>query len=690
MSESAPSRRSNSDITGLLVLAGIVVVFILGHIWGYWLFDNNWSLTHWQYLPAWYVVSWSIALVGLGWVSVRYHQTLDRAHLSNRSLFIAGIVATLLLVLFQFDSFVFGGGNLKVAQLSQREFHIHRWYEFGASQILSALYRMLESLLATFVDMSSAGLKNFAAVSSYKLVSFGSALASMVIVWSIAGLISTTVRQRVLAFVVCFFSSVTLLYFGFVGLETALVPVAWLTALLGLRLLHRFTVSDLLILWFSVGIGVVLHMTGVYLIPAALFVSVVSVVRFRGVRWLGLGLSVGMVVVLILGVYYLARNDLEVARALLFWHGKNPHSDYGLLSLRHLGDMLQIGLLTLPEVLLMPYLIFKSRRTGLPVDRILFSLILGISGAAIMIFRDPTNSVVLDFPLLISTLAPRSLVVALLLLHFDRKSTGSGRLLPATAAVCALLPFGYIPAYSRISYAENYVASYLDQHNAFYRTASLAFRDAWFYNGNMAAAGKWEAEMPIKSPEYLNMRGVSDLISHDKVDDALAVLFQIKASHPFWSKPRAMIAVAQMTKGRHSLAKPEIDTCLMLEPFNRDHRINLYNYYRDLGQYVSALETIDQTLALFPHDLAIRSDRLLVLFRMGDATSAGELADLLTNENADLPIPHLVKGLLMAQTGNSSQAVRELERFLAIAPDHTDAPRVREIIEQLGNLGQGN
>ena len=74
--------------------------------------------------------------------------------------------------------------------------------------------------------------------------------------------------------------------------------------------------------------------------------------------------------------------------------------------------------------------------------------------------------------------------------------------------------------YIWIGRAGDYTQAYFARHDAYQRTGVLAFRDAYFVRGDYDKANAWEADLPVKSPDFLNLRGCSDLSFGGKDDVA--------------------------------------------------------------------------------------------------------------------------------------------------------------------------
>jgi len=299
----------------------------------------------------------------------------------------------------------------------------------------------------------------------------------------------------------------------------------------------------------------------------------------------------------------------------------------------------------------------------------------------VVLILDPVYNIVLDYPRLTAYLFPISLALAVLVTR--QKNQGHNRLLAVLATVCLMLPLSYLPNYVRIAKADPYVTDYLEKHDSFYLDGCLAFRDAYFYRKELDEANAWEWKLPSKSPDYLNLEGVKALATQGEEVEALRTLYKIIAKNPYWSEARAVFVSIQMKPGRYALAKPQIDTCLMLEPYRKEYLMNLYRYYRDIRSYPQALMSIKKVLKIFPGDYELKTDLMIVYYRSGAPQTADSLADVLLAADSTLPYPYLIKGLIAERRNERQAAISLIKKFIALAPNEPDTPAIQERLNEL-------
>ena len=368
---------------------------------------------------------------------------------------------------------------------------------------------------------------------------------------------------------------------------------------------------------------------------------------------------------------------------MLFIKGHLPHSDYGLFSGRHIGDILQLFFLAIPLAAVMKVTAFLQKGWLKNNHPAMAFWLMGSTGAILIFIANPTNNIVLDFPRLTAYLTPFSILLVLLLVKMQYQANLSRRFVAVLAAAALMLPFSYLPAYTKIEQAKHYLNDYMDKHENFYRMGLIAIRDAHYYREEFRSADYWEWQLPVKSLEYLTLKGTRDLIRAGRNEEALEVLYQAISRNPYWTEPRDMIAIVQMNLGHLELAKPQIDTCLMLEPNKRNHLSNLYRYFRDTGNLIRAKETVDRQLDLYPDNPEVKTDLMIINYRLGRMKTADSLAEHLMEQDPDLPFPYLIKGFVREKTDDLKAAVRYYQKFIELGSNEIEKPMIEKKLDSL-------
>ncbi len=664
------------------------IIFIILRIWGYQYFDNNWSLTGWLFQPWWYNSLWAVlffttlilAFIKSGQIAAFFNSALRN---------VAGLLLIILLLfLFQFDSILFAGGNLRIAQLAQTEHIIHRWYEFGSSFIVFGFFELFKLLGI---------VANTAALFAWKTLLWISILASLAGSLILSGELTRRYEIRFWLFFIIFFGPHSLSFLGLLNPQITFVPVLIWFTLFAVRAVKNRSLASLLTVWLIVIIGICLHFFAVFLLPAAVYVTFQCTFKLKRhsiITFLATLFSYGLVLITI---YYLAKNNLEFSREILFLNGKHPFVNYGLFSFEHIGDSIQILLLAFPQFMAILFLILTHRPQGTGFQIGGISRLLMGSGLIAIFVMDPVHSMLLDFPLFVVYLSGAGILAAATVRLAVDKPESSSRLQAILAVMSVFLPFSYAPVYTRINIADSAVSAFLDKNQDYCIPVVLAIRDAYFFEaknlslrGDSAGAGKnfdkanqWEQSLPLKSQDYLGFRGAGELADRGEFDAAIEELYRLKTKFPYWTEPRLLLSQLQLNVGQLDRSKAEIDTLLMLEPYKKINHQSRINYYLKIRDDHEALAASEQALTIFSDDCDFMTDKMTALFRIGKIAETDSLARDLIRLDSNLAYPYMFRGLLLERSGNKPLAMREYERFIKLAPDAPDVPEIRKRLNNL-------
>lgn len=657
----------------IVILISVLVLFVAGRFVGSLLFDYDWSFAYWQFESIWFPIGWFVLAGGLGFVLIRFQDKIGEYFASRTRVILGLLLLLVILILTGYDSVVMGFGNRRIGQIVQADRVIYRWFELGSIGVVSLLYKLTLSIFSN---------KYMAGLVAWKTFSYACTFFTMAGSALLVRRVTIDKTRRVFYFILLFFGSQTPIYFGFVGIE-AMIPLfsIWF-ALYAMNAVDNGSYFSLIMSWLTVLVGVLMHASLAFLIPAALFVTTVTI--FRRAK-MTVPITFGLIgyAILIWLAYMWANSSLEYKTLFLFLNGKLPHSDYGLFDERHLYDMIQLLCLVAPLTLAIKWSLLTKVKQVFSNRMIMMSWMMGLGGLTWLFISDPRQSIVLELPRMVAYLAPFSLF-GLLLLRLGRDSIkGIRYYLPIAATAAIFIPLTFVPSYTSIKRTEAVTDHYMDDFNNYYHDACVAYRDAYFVRAEYPEADRWERRMTVKSEEYLNKRGSAGLAHQNDYSDALRVMYQMAAANPYWADPRAQIASMQMQAGRFQMAKPYIDTCLMMEPYNKNHYVQLYAYYRSIRNLPAALKTIHRALELFPHDSDIRSDEMLINYGMQNYQVADSLATELYYVSDTLPFPYLVRGLIAAKENDRPRAINNFEKFIQLAPYEPETPMIQNRLDSL-------
>jgi len=665
---------------GFYALIIMIAVFILGRIFGRYLFDNNWSFNQWQYLPFWYGILWAVVFAAIIFVFIKYFEKTGNFFSRRINIYIGLVVLFALAIILRFDSFVYGGGNLKVTLLTHSGKAIYNWYEMGTTLFISGFYQFYQ--LFPLDDVES--FQNYtAAVFAWRTLAYLCTLLSIIGAVKLVSEITSNTTYRFYLFIVFFFGGQTLLYLGFIGMEPVIVAATIWFSLLAYKTSKDFSAGRLLLLWLVTLFSIFMHVTALYLAPALIYVTLTAPLKKETKPYLALTLSAITMAALLFITYRTLGDSFRFMRYLFFLDGHRPLLNYGLLSGRHIGDIFQLFFLAVPTVAALKIAALTQKGWMKNNHAAMAAWIMAACGSVVVFIAYPVNSIVFDFPRFIAYLTPFSFLAVIFLSKLKDKSGYGKKWLALTAAAALMFPLSYMPSYIKIEPAKEYLGDYLEKNESYYREGIIAFRDALFYRKEFHAADWWEWQLPVKSLEYLNIKGCRDLVSGGRNSEALNVLYAEIARNPFWSAPREMLVAIQLSLGRYDRAKIQLDTCLMMEPNKKVNLNNLYRYYRDTHNLPKAHEIALYQHELYSDDPEIETDLMIINYRLGDFNTADSLADHLIEQNAELPFPWLIKGFIKENNQQMNEAVEFFNKFVTLGPNEVETPEIQAKIDSL-------
>jgi len=287
-------KKSRINKVILYSIIGIVLLYIVSQILGTEFYHNAWSFDHWQYLPLWYLISWIIISIVVAYIFIRHYQIIGKLFQSKTSILIGLTVTALALFLSQYDSFLYGGGNIRVAQVAQTDYVILRWFEYG-TMLIVWLFDEFYSLFNIHY--------NTAGVLAWKTFSFACMILTLIGSAKITRFLTEHKTKRIFYFIIIFFGPHFLLLFGFIGIEPIIVALSIWFSYLTLLLYKKFTTNLLIWLWGIVVLGIFFHITAIYLIPVALYVTLTA--KNKNANTVAVIISFCTWAVMIAGIYYI-------------------------------------------------------------------------------------------------------------------------------------------------------------------------------------------------------------------------------------------------------------------------------------------------------------------------------------------------------------------------------------------------
>ena len=129
--------------SGVYFLAIVVLTFLALRIPNLNFFNNNWSFKHFEAIPGWYFLIWTVSLIFSVVIFFTYQKSLGKFLDGKFNARLMGVGLFALLIIFRFDSFLFGGGNLRINQIANTDQIVIRWFEYGTILLINIFYHLL-------------------------------------------------------------------------------------------------------------------------------------------------------------------------------------------------------------------------------------------------------------------------------------------------------------------------------------------------------------------------------------------------------------------------------------------------------------------------------------------------------------------------------------------------------------------
>ncbi|MBK7140802.1 MAG: hypothetical protein IPH75_01830 [bacterium] len=409
---------SASNRDKALQLTFIVMgLFLAGRLLGLGPLASVWSLAHWSATPLVALLIWAVVVALVGFLFFKKVDAVIAG--SDRLIWVMPILFLLMAALLRFDSFAYGGGNLRIADFAQSSQIIYRWFEMGSVAVAGKLYQSLREFGIPTRE---------AAVNGWVIWSLVSGLVSAIGATLLAKRLAESFMHRFMLSVIMLIGGHSLVLFGYTGVESSLPMFVIWFGLAANYYSSRRNAQALLLCWGLAALGLLFHISLLILIPGCVFLTLRHFGGKKPNRVPLVGALLTLVF-LVVGLYVQSGRNLELQSVILLLSGKRPLGDYGLFSIRHLLDWFQIVFLGAPTAIIAAYLLWTHLPSRERADLIGAVSVVALSGLVAIFVLDPYHSVILDAPRLMAYLAPAALLLAFLVADRSGKSSAESRLL---------------------------------------------------------------------------------------------------------------------------------------------------------------------------------------------------------------------------------------------------------------------
>ncbi len=644
---------------------GITFVFFLAmRILGTNLFENNWSFTHHLYIPIWYYII-PIGLTTLFYFITNKKKSPFESILETKlqSYLLFGFFI-FLFILFQFDSFLYGGGNYKINQIAQSDKIIYQFYEFGTVFFVSLFYKLL-----TLFEMKN----NAAGVVSWKMYAYLGMIFAFVSSLLLSKKISNTTENRFLVFIVIFLGPQTLSYFGFINQTSLVTGFIYLFIYVALKFEKEKTYKSLGLMWGLAILASLTHISMLILFPALVFVTFKKFLKQKKTAFI-LGLSSYLIITVTL--FWVTSVHFEYSQSILFLGSHNMQVRYNLFSLNHILDYLQLLFLFVPQVVMLKFLFYKNIKEVLNSFRFQLLTLIVFSSSTLIFILEPTHTIILDAPMFAVYLSPIVVMLAMLIQQSKQQ-------LKYVCVFALFVPLLTLPSYTHIDIAEQQVGDYIEKNHYFYIEGATALQDSYFHLKSFDKANKWYISLPKKSRDYLDLTAAGEFNYAKMYSKSLLLYNQLKTKAPYWGEPRFHIASIHIAQKRFKLARPEIDTCLLISAYEKEYLKLDYKYYLEMGDFTKAKDRVLYALLYHPNDFDIKTDLAIVYYRLKDITNAKKTASEVIAQDPSQAYAYLILGFVAEIQKQPTEAIKNFKLFIKQAPEEPETPGIRKRLNNL-------
>ncbi len=570
------------------------------------------------------------------------------------------------------SAFFTGDSYAAVTNVSNDLPIIYKWTETGAIWVAG--------MVASIIPAEGIAKGDLA----YNSIAVVSGMVTIAFFGLISRYLSDSPSSRLAAFLLMLTGGWIILFFGYTENYPILWPFATATIYFGLRYLegHRMLIT-MLLCWV---IGVVLHLQMLFFLPAITMVIaeryMINATSGRRKTIIGI-VSIATIAVFGAGIWLSFTRPRLREYMLPLFTGRPPDWDYTLLSLPHLGDIVNLLFYVLP---LWPVLFLLGDKRPAVTSQRRFFLWLSLGGFMFLLLIDPKLGMARDWDLFALTiLGPALLLITMFLSRIQAHTV-----LPILifAAVLLVMPSvaTLLTVRSSVDQFKHYLA--LDLPRA--RTGMILLRDWYAAIGNEATADSLTTVLAASFPAYTKVPEAIALMNHGKLDQALALVDSLMATevpsvelHDL--RARILLRMSQPVRAlddiNESIARGHYDGRVFITQAKAYYQLKRFD---DMLASLREAEKRDPGLFFIPlgRGIAYLNTRWFdsSLYHIRRAIEMDSTSE----------ISYKIAGYALFYGGNPEGAELYLRKYLALSTVEGDRPEVEEILrhihEQLDEL----
>jgi tetratricopeptide (TPR) repeat protein len=677
------NRTAFGNPINIAVFVAVILVIFLALFGQFWL-SQNWGFNSLDIVPGYLYYIWLVLLIGIialylisparHYLSVFLEEYFWGEKKKIGRLATAGVALVIALV-FRFEAHLFGEGYLDISNFAQRAQPIIQWHEFGVTVIPYSLYWLLNTIGLEKID---------AAAWSYKSLSFISGLVYINYTFRIADKISDDVDDKIAFLFLTWFSGISLLFFGFIGETPILIALAVVFIDLLIDLSRARNRKKMLFIWLVSIIGIILDLLFISVLPALTYITFKAIFKRHQIgRFIG---SVAAYIVIIAGIvvlYLMAVGNLGLSKYILFPEGKSPETYYGLFSLSHLIDMLNLLYMFTPVFLILILAVILRLRF-IKKDTVLASLgFLTLTQVIMAFIIDPRNGMARDFHTFFFLMTGFFFLGIYAILQLKRNAHLSKDSFMALSPTSFLLILPMFMVHLYFPFTEKYLDDYLEKNDFKYEAALYAFRDYHILKEQFEQATAREQSIRSKAPGVLESNLINDLYAHGRVDDAMEYALRLTERFPYNAKYHLQKANLLKHYRRYGEAEIEYRIAITLEPHQPENYRFLAELYRAMGRETSGLAVIQNGLAIEPDNTFLLIDLAGHYFRTGKDRQTDSVCNVIEGIDPEIPYIYMYRGLLAERSGRPEQAMQLYEKFVGMNERLPEVGLIRKRINDI-------
>lgn len=640
-----------------------------------------WGINHLLFLPGWFSIVYGLLAIAAiarfvspfrRWAGRAFTAVADNVVSAPRYPIWAVIVlsAGVLFWIFRMPTHFLGDGCEVIQNLSTPSMALHKWTEQGAIAFVA--------LIARILPLAGEQLGEYA----YAFVSVGSGVITIFFFLGIAYESSKDAAMRLFAFVLLIGSGWLLLFFGYAENYPILWPFAAGYIYFSLRYLAGK--SSLLRPTLCLAAAIALHlMAAVFLLSYPILLvgrGVGARIYQKHKTACKTAASLALVVAVALFAFK-CQTALEFRlRFLPLIHGWPKNPSYAVLSLSHLGDILNFFFLTVP---LWPAMVVmavgkRHRAAADPVGR--FLAMFSIGGLIFLLLVDPKLGLPRDWDLFaLTAFGP--------MLYFIHRSHGflssHKTILPGLLGCAILAAAPYIAANLNESASVKYASSLLRLDPPVAKSGMVQMAAYYHAEGKSARADSLSLALGRQFPEIGLLRKAHELVADGRLDEAQRIVNTLTRIDPYSGELyylRGMIALGQ---DDYAAAVEDFEQLARLSPYDFAVYVNLGGAYAAMGRDDRAMANFYRAYALNPESPDVLDELAMAFLRRKIYDSALFYGGKALAVDSRSLIGALAVGLAAAEMGDTARAIFNLTRYVETVPSGKWRDQARAVLARL-------